>query len=254
MNQMQKYFNIFLEFSRTNFNATVEKTITEKGKGYICVVDGNVLSNSVKHLSYREIINNALVNSCDGSSIALLAGKIHKQKFGTYTGPEIFKKFIKKECRQLFLGNTEEVLNNMQTQFIKEGINCKLMHFSTLPFLKVDEFNYPEIGRMINKFSPQIIWVSLGAPKQEIFIKNLLPHIQSGVVFAIGAAFNLYLSNFKNSKIKNWLQKAHLGWVFRVLKEPGRVGKRAWDYAILIPRMVIEEKKNLNHETVSSKC
>ena len=78
---MQKYFNIFLEFSQIIFNSTIANAIDNKIKGYVCVVDGNVLAHSIKNEFYKDIINDALVNSCDGSSIALLAGKIHKQNF-----------------------------------------------------------------------------------------------------------------------------------------------------------------------------
>jgi N-acetylglucosaminyldiphosphoundecaprenol N-acetyl-beta-D-mannosaminyltransferase len=253
---MHKYFNVFLEFDRTKLNAIVEKTITEKGKGYVCVVDGNVLAIATRDETYRTIINNALVSACDGNSIALMINKIHKKKYNAYTGPEIFNYFIRKGYRQYFLGNTEDILNKLLYSFKTENIDTNSMQFLTLPFLKVDDFDYSGIGMVINECKPQLIWISLGAPKQEIFISKLLPHVNTGVMFAIGAAFNLYLDR-DNSRLNVWLKNLHLGWVLRVLKEPRRIGFRAWNYLVIIPKLIKEEKKiqsQPDNEATGSKC
>lgn len=251
---MHKYFNVFLEFDRTRLNAVIEKTIAEKGKGFVCVVDGNVLAIANRDDTYKTIVNNALVNTCDGSSIALMINKIHKKKYQVYTGPEIFNYFIRKGYKQFFLGNTEDILNQLRSSFEKENMDVNSMRFSTLPFLKVDEFDYTGIAKMINKYSPSLIWISLGAPKQEIFISKLLPYINTGVIFAIGAAFNLYLDR-NNSRINVCIRNLHVGWVLRVIKEPKRIGFRAWNYLVLIPKLIKEEKKiqsQPNYEATSS--
>lgn len=62
----------------------IEKAIKDWRKGYVCVVDGNVLAHATKNPSYLNIVNEALANSCDGSSISILAGFIHKQNYKTY--------------------------------------------------------------------------------------------------------------------------------------------------------------------------
>ena len=248
---MKKYFNIFLEFDREVFDNIIINAIKDRNKGYVCVVDGNVLAHSVKNTYYRDIINKAIVNSCDGSSIAMLAGYIYKQRFSTYTGPEIFGSYIKRGYRQLFLGNTSDVLNQLNARFEKEEIDVTIMDFKTLPFLHVDDFNYSEIGEMINQFNPQIIWISLGAPKQEIFVSKLLPFIKSGIMFSIGAAFNLYLGDGKFSRSPAWLRKMRLEWLYRVVKEPLRIGGRAVNYALIIPRLIMEEKRSIRKENIN---
>ena len=58
--------------------------------------------------------------------------------------------------------------------------------------------DYKAIAQDINGFSPDLIWISLGAPKQEVFISKLYPYIDSGILVAIGAAFNLFLGDTDN--------------------------------------------------------
>jgi N-acetylglucosaminyldiphosphoundecaprenol N-acetyl-beta-D-mannosaminyltransferase len=238
---MQRYFDILFEFDQNKFNGIITDSIEQKKKGYICVVDGNVLAETVRSASYKEIINNALVNSCDGGSIAKIAGVIHKQKLQTYTGPELFSIFVNKNYKQIFLGNTDDVLNRLKAKMISEGLDSNKMQFKALPFKDVNQFDYISIAKNINTFTPDLIWISLGAPKQEVFISKLLPHIESGILVAIGAAFNLHLNDKEYKRAPKWVRKINMEWMYRSIKEPKRVGKRAFKYVKVIPRLIFNE-------------
>jgi N-acetylglucosaminyldiphosphoundecaprenol N-acetyl-beta-D-mannosaminyltransferase len=244
---MNKYFNICLEFDRKKVDLLIHETLDKNEKAYVCVVDGNVLATAHKNEVYRDIINNGLINLCDGSSIALLAGKIHKKNFKTYTGPEFFANFVKENIKQYFVGNTKENLERLRIKLIESGSNENLFNFEPLPFENVDNFDYKEIAKKINVFSPDIIWISLGAPKQEIFISKLYPYIDSGILVAIGAAFNLFLGDNHNRRAPKLLRSMHLEWLYRVLLEPKRVGKRALNYFLLLPQLVFEEIKQVGN-------
>jgi N-acetylglucosaminyldiphosphoundecaprenol N-acetyl-beta-D-mannosaminyltransferase len=241
---MSKYFDINLEFDRLEVIRKINQTIDCDGKGYVCVVDGNVLSTSHQSVSYKTILNNSLINTCDGSSIAMLAGIIHRKKFDTYTGPEVFSNWVSRPIKQYFLGNTTENLNRLSQRFIELGYDSQCFKFASLPFKNVNDFDYESIAIDINEFKPKIIWVSLGAPKQEIFISKLIPFLQTGVLFAIGAAFNLYLNDTENDRAPLWMRRIHLEWLFRVGMEPKRVGKRAFRYICNLPGIIFIELKN----------
>lgn len=240
---MNKYFQIKLEFNRETIHKTIHHAVSENQKGYVCVVDGNVLTTSVKNLQYRNIINNAMINTCDGSSIAKLASIIHREKFSTYTGPELFAYFTKHPCKQLFLGNTDEIHKQLKLKFEDNLIATNQMFFETLPFRQVEEFDYVSIADKINKLSPDIIWVSLGAPKQELFINKLFPLVNKGILIAIGAAFNLYLNDNNNKRAPSFFLKYKLEWLYRSMNDPARIGKRALNYALLLPDIILNEIK-----------
>ena len=171
---MQKYFNIFLEFNHKNLYHVIEDTITNSDKGYVCVVDANVLTMAQNDLIYQNILNNSLINTCDGSSIAMLAGWVHHQKFRALNGPEIFEKYIEKDYRQILLGSTQETTDRIKEVLNRKNCNANHLQAISLPFLPAESFNYKAIAASINNLKADIIWVSLGAPKQEIFMnKNL---------------------------------------------------------------------------------
>lgn len=240
---MQKYFNVFLEFDVARFKAIVEKTVEEHGKGYVCIVDANVLTIAQKETEYRSIINSSLINSCDGSSIAAIASWVYKAKFQALNGPEIFESYIEKPYKHLLLGSTYAILETIKLRLQKKGLNTANLNLLTLPFNSVEEFNYTAIAREINNFRPDLIWVSLGAPKQEQFMSKLLPHIKCGVMLGIGAAFNFYIGELKIPRLK--IGQLRFIWLNRLFNEPKKLIKRLLPYIVILPKLYLAEKKSL---------
>lgn len=239
------------EFDRQIIFQNIDESIAKNKKGCVCVVDGNVLATANKDDAYNSIINSSIVNCCDGSSIAMLAGKIHNERLKTFTGPELFAYYITKQVKQAFIGNTPEVQRNLKSKLEQLGVDINLMTFIELPFLKPEDFNYSQIAEMINHEGVQINWVSLGAPKQEMFNSLLLPHIHSGLLVGIGAGINLFLDEIDNKRSPKLIRRLKLEWLIRVIKEPNRIGLRALKYLFIIPKLIIEEIKIKKSETVS---
>ncbi len=233
-------FNIHIEFDSQVFRNTVEQHIKEKKKAYVCVVDANVITIAQKNLKYREIIKNATINTCDGSSIAKLVNKIYGTDYHAYNGPEIFEYYIERPYKHLLVGNTLAKVEQIK-EFVKQkGIEVDLQHLD-VPFVPVDQFDYEGLAKKINEIKPDIVWVSLGAPKQETFISNIFPYVNRGVFFGIGAAFNFYTGDLHNNKRE--IGGIRLIWLERIFKEPQKQIRRMGNYVLSVPRMYWEEKK-----------
>ena len=233
-------FNIKIEFKQQVFRDTVEQYIREKKKAYVCVVDANVITIAQKNLKYREIVKNATINTCDGSSIAKMVNNIYHTNYHSYNGPELFEDYIERPYKHLLIGNTAAKVEQIKAKVREKGINLDMQHVD-VPFLPVDKFDYPAIAKQINNIKPDIIWVSLGAPKQEIFISRIFPYVKQGVLFGIGAAFNFYTGDLHNSKKE--IGGLRFIWLERIFKEPKKQLKRVGSYLLTVPKMYWEEKK-----------
>ncbi|MFZ4400943.1 MAG: WecB/TagA/CpsF family glycosyltransferase [Bacteroidales bacterium] len=242
--EKQKYFNVNLEFDKEKVDSIIEETIKKGEKGYVCSVEGNILAMTYRNQRYLDIVNSSLVNICDGNSIAFFASKIYKKKLKTYVGADLFIEYAKqKNYRYFFLGNTPEVLNGLKESLSEYNPAINQMKFSTLPFEKVENFDYQGIAEIINQDNPDIIWVSLGAPKQEEFMYRMLPYLNRGVMFGFGAIFDFYsgVNNIKRApKIYLALK---IEWIYRLIKEPKKQGKRFINYITVLPRIVMEERR-----------
>jgi len=84
-------FNIHIEFDSNVFCKTVEGFIKNKQKAYVCVVDANVITIAQKNFKYRKIVNDANINTCDGSSISQMANSIYGTNYSAFNGPELFE-------------------------------------------------------------------------------------------------------------------------------------------------------------------
>lgn len=233
-------FNIHIEFNPQVLRDTIEKHIKDKQKAYVCVVDANVITIAQKDMKYREIIRNATINTCDGSSIAKLVNKIYGTDYHAYNGPEIFEYYIERPYKHLLVGNTLAKVEQIK-EFVKQkGIDVDLQHLD-VPFVPVDQFDYEGLAKQINEIKPDIVWISLGAPKQETFISNIFPYVNQGVFFGIGAAFNFYTGDLHNNKRE--IGGIRLIWLERIFKEPKKQIRRMGNYVLSVPKMYWEEKK-----------
>ena len=233
-------FNIKIEFDSQVFRDTVERHIKERKKAYVCVVDANVITIAQKDMAYQEIVKNATVNTCDGSSIAKMVNKIYGTHYHAYNGPEVFEYYIERPYKHVLLGNRASKVEQIKAKVKEKGVELDMQHVD-VPFVSVEEFDYPAIAKQINELKPDIVWVSLGAPKQEKFIANIFPYIEQGVLFGIGAAFNFYTGDLHNNKKE--VGGIRLIWLERILKEPKKQLKRVGGYLKAVPKMYWEERK-----------
>ncbi|MDR0994709.1 MAG: WecB/TagA/CpsF family glycosyltransferase [Tannerella sp.] len=243
---MEEFFNVAIEPDAEKVNALIDKTIRDGGKGYVCSVEANNLSIANRRPDFRRLMNAALVNNCDGSVLALLLGKLrHRGRTVSYTGSDLFARCLSTEkFRHYFLGNTPEVLDKLRTVLAADNPRFLKMRFEALPFCRVEDFDYAGIGAAINLDNPDLIWVSLGAPKQEEFMARLLPFLQRGVMCGVGAAFN-FRSGCGLRRAPLWLRRLRLEWLYRAMEEPRKNIPRYLRFLRLLPRLYVEERRKL---------
>lgn len=236
---MKEVFKLKFEFDKELFRQKVANCINQSSKGYICVIDANVLTMAYNNPTYREIVNSSYVNTCDGSSIASMVNLIYKTNYMAHKGPDIFGEYIEKNIPQLLLGNTPEKAEKIKEVLRRKGVDSSHLSHLPLPFLGIDEFDYKKIATEINALNPHIIWVSLGAPKQEIFMSRILPYIKKGVMFGIGAAFNFYTGELKHSEAR--IGSLRFIWLHRLMKEPRKLCPRLYNYLKILPIIYFTE-------------
>lgn len=236
---MNTYFNINYEFDK----AEVHRQIEAAQKGYICVADGVVLNNANRDKEYLKVVNGGLFAICDSSWVPLYLKSIYGIKYEQYCGADIFKDIVSsRKYRMIFMGTSQKTLDGLQKEIMAMNPDVKDMKFVELPFRDIEDFDYPGIAKMIEEDGAKIIWVALGAPKQERFMNRLLPHLKSGVMLGVGAVFKFY-SGTDESRCPKWIQKHHLEFVYRIYQDPKKQLKRCFWIVATLPKLYFEEIK-----------
>ena len=236
---MNTYFNINYEFDKKE----VHRTIEAAQKGYVCVADGVVMNTANRVPEYLKVVNGSLFSICDSSWIPVYLRSIYGVKYEQYCGAEIFKDIVSsRKYKMMFLGTNQVTLDSLKQELAKMNQDVEGMQFVELPFRKVEEFDYTEIAKMVNEDGAKVIWVALGAPKQERFMSRLLPYLTSGVMIGVGAVFKFY-SGAEESRCPDWMQKSHLEFVYRIFQNPKKQLKRCFWIVWTLPQLYYSELK-----------
>lgn len=242
---MEKYFNINYEFDQNKVDQIIFDKISNKKKGYVCSLDGNNFAIANSNPDHLDVLNKAIVNNCDSSWIPVIINKIYGTNYKNYCGTDLFIKYVRMcKYRQFFLGSSLEILKRLKHNLSKIDFKISEMQFETLPIRKVEDFDFVRIAEMINIDKPDIIWVSLGAPKQEKFMSLLLPYLDQGVMFGYGAIFNVFAEMPGLKRAPKFMVKMKLEWLFRLTQEPKKQFKRARFFLSILPKLIIEEYKS----------
>lgn len=246
MTNEKTYFNVRIEFDRDELDRKIFKAIEEGTPGYSCSVEANNLTVANRNPEFLKVLNGALVNNCDGSVLAKILAWIHREPIDSYIGADIFIKYISMKCfRQFFLGNTREVLDGLKKNLAEIDPAIAEMRFETLPFRSVDDFDYEGIAEMINADNPDIIWVSLGAPKQEMFMSRLKPYLKRGVMFGYGAIFNFNAGVGAVRRAPKLMLRMRLEWLYRAFEQPKKNIPRYWNFIKILPRLIRDERRKV---------
>lgn len=241
---MNTYFNINYEFDKQEVHRAIEAT----QKGYICVADGVVMNIANRDPEYLKVVNGSIFSICDSSWVPLYLKSIYGIKYQQYCGSEIFKDIVSShKYRMMFLGTSQEILDGLKHEISKMNPDVTNMQFVELPFRNVEDFDYPEIANMVNIDKSKIIWVALGAPKQEKFMNLLLPHLEQGVMIGVGAAFKFY-SGTSEKRCPKWIHKLHLEFIYRIIQDPKKQLKRCFWILRTLPKLYLEERRRAKNK------
>src|SRR5262249_32977844 len=87
-----------------------------------------------------------------------------------------------------------------------------------------DPAQLESIRRQIVAAKPDIVYVALGFPKQELLTKYLRPALPRATFLGVGIALSFIAGEVKRAP--RWAQQAGLEWLHRLVQEPRRLARR----------------------------
>ncbi len=183
-----------------------------------------------KNMEYKNALRNSEIILPDGIGIVILS-KIFKGKHSIkkrITGPDFFLFFNRianeKKLSYFFMGSTEETLSKIRGRLDKEWPNVKVSGVLSPPFGQWSDEVNKKIIENINKAKPDVLWIAMTAPKQEIWVSKNRERLKVKIIASIGAAFDFYAGNKKRAPL--FFQNLGLEWLYRTMQEPIRMGRR----------------------------
>jgi len=237
---MERFFDIRYEFDKELVWQRIDNQIASGRPDYICVADGVVVDNVQRDEEYRRTVDGGMFAICDSGWVPLYLRWIYGIRRPQYCGPMIFRDLVSQaKYRMIFLGTDRRTLEALRLRLAELNPKVLDMTFCELPFKPVDKFDYPAIARMIEADGASVIWIALGAPKQDYFMRRLRPYLRQGVMIGVGAAFNFYSGIERRAP--PWVVRMHLEFAYRILQNPKKQFARCMGIVTSLPKMLIGE-------------
>ncbi len=206
----------------------VEKYIHRLSGQYVCVGNGHTTVTAFEEDDYRKVQNSAVGILPDGEPLSIVSRRRGYKQAQRVTGPDFMEQmFIKgkegDELRHFFYGGSQETLDELKKVLKEKYPALKIAGMYSPPFRPLSEEEDKQAVEMINKTDPDIIWVGLGAPKQERWMYEHQDRVK-GLMFGVGAGFDYHAGRLKRAPM--WMQKMSLEWLMRLLQDPRRLWKR----------------------------
>lgn len=250
---MTTYFNIRYEFDQESVHNRIARQLQTGIADYVCVADGVILNIANRKPDYLAVINGGMFSICDSSYVPLYIRWIYGKQYKQYCGSQIFMDIIRsRKYRMIFMGTSQNTLNGLKNNLLKENPDVSNMQFIELPYKTVDDFDYEDIAKLIKADGADIIWIALGAPKQEIFMSHLKPFLKHGVMIAVGAAFKFY-SGLEEKRAPKWMIKLHMEFLFRIACDPKKQLKRCGWIVVTLPGLLYAEWKQKHMNKIRTK-
>ena len=200
----------------------------EKGKT-VAICNANTLVRSYHNSEIQKKINSFDIKAPDGFPVAKSSAILHKNDQERVDGFNVFHKTIQNGLEDglthYFYGNNVEVVDLMIKNLRIIYPNIKITGFFCPPTKTYKELSEEKYVKDLIDKNADIVWVSLGFPKQEEFIYELKRKYEISSNFVgVGAVFE-WVAKTK-IKAPEWLANLGLEWVFRLVQEPKRLFRR----------------------------
>jgi N-acetylglucosaminyldiphosphoundecaprenol N-acetyl-beta-D-mannosaminyltransferase len=203
---------------------------------YVCVANVNNLIEAYDDPAYHEVMDRADLVTPDGVplvwALRLLGVAGATRVYGPDLTPMLCERAAALGVPVGFYGSAPEVLDDLTTNLVRRYPALRVAYWHSPPFRLLTPDEDERVAESSNRSGAQLLFVGLGAPKQEQWMAAHKGTV-AAVMLGVGAAFD-FLAGRKRQAPK-LLQRLGLEWLFRLLSEPRRLWRR---YLCRNPRFV----------------
>lgn len=218
--------NLSITNMQEMINLTLEQLDEMRGE-YLCFSNVHTTVMSYEDPEYRKVQNSAFAALPDGSPLSYVQRVRGHKEARRVAGPdfmgEMWKATENTEIKHYFYGSSETTIASLKECLNAKYPNLKIVGMESPPFRPLTKEEDEDAIRRINESGADILWVGLGAPKQEKWMYEHRGKINA-VMMGVGAGFDFHAGIAKRAPM--WMQTHYLEWLYRLVQDPRRLWKR----------------------------
>lgn len=194
---------------------------------YVCICNAHSVITTGQDFEFGQVVAQADMATPDGAPVAWMMRKLGFKDQQRINGPDLMWKYFSQAAQRnesIYLyGSAPETLAILQVQMAKVYPSLVVAGAHSPPFrVLTPEEDAADVAR-INASRAGTVWVSLGCPKQELWMAAHRGRINA-VMIGVGAAFDYHAGTIQRAPL--WMQNAGLEWFYRLVTEPRRLWRR----------------------------
>jgi N-acetylglucosaminyldiphosphoundecaprenol N-acetyl-beta-D-mannosaminyltransferase len=206
----------------------IDGWIRRRQRHYVCVADVHAVMQGHSDPQLRAVQHNAALITPDGMPLVWLSRLAGHKKVGRVYGPDLMMHLCRfgasRGYRHFFYGGAPGVAEKLAERLIADIAGVTVCGTYSPPLRALTPEEDSHAVAVINSARPDIVWVGLGAPKQDWWMGEHRARLDAAVLIGVGAAFD-FLSGVKR-QAPRWMQRSGLEWVYRLMTEPRRLWRR----------------------------
>lgn len=197
-------------------------------KGYVCAVSVHGVLEALRNKAVADALAQAAIALPDGTPTVWVGRLQGCRPIDHVTGPAIMREICSRiEFRgysHFFYGGQPGVAEELAAGLLRQYPWVNVVGTYTPPFRELTADEESQLISNINQLNPDIVWVGISTPRQDLFMRKLLPHLQTRLMFGVGAAFDFLTGRIRNCP--PWMKRAGLHWLHRLAQDPRRLWRR----------------------------
>lgn len=203
---------------------------------FVCVANTHMIVEAHHSPQFKTILHLADLVTPDGMPLVWMMKLLGIRNQNRVAGMDILEALCQEATLQslsvFFVGSQDDILNKIRLRLEKDFPNLRIAGMEAMPFRHLSREDDESILEQIKASGASIVFVSLGCPKQELWMaqhRGRLPAVMIG----LGGVFPVYAGIQKRAP--QWVRENGLEWFYRLAQEPKRLWKR---YGSTIPLFV----------------
>lgn len=209
----------FDNLTKAEFVQRAERMLQQKQKGYCVTPNAEIVYEAVQDSSFRELLNGAALVLPDGAGVVLgakiLGTPIQEKVAGIEFGDAVCGLLAKNGGRLYLLGGKPGIAEQAAEKLVQKHPGLVVCGTADGYFKEEG----PVIAK-VNEARPDVVFVCLGAPKQERWMACYGSQTGARLLLGLGGSLDVFAGTVERAP-ELW-RKLNLEWLYRLVKEPKR--------------------------------
>jgi N-acetylglucosaminyldiphosphoundecaprenol N-acetyl-beta-D-mannosaminyltransferase len=208
--------------------ARVSARLQSGPRGYACFVDVHGVLEALKSEAVAETYHQAAMTLPDGTPTVWVGRAQGLSRMNYVTGPglmqEIFRRAEFDGYSHFLYGGEPGVADDLAATLCRQCPWTRIAGIYTPPFRELIHREEAELVAEIGRLKPDIVWVGISTPRQDLWMRRMLPRLETRMMFGVGAAFDFLTGRIR--LCPEWMKRAGLHWLHRLAQDPARLWMR----------------------------